>query len=390
MYNNRSGTYISQPSGYKSFIPKKLPPDPPIIMDDEILSLLSVADRKLGRLDGITQILPNPQLFVAMYVKKEAVLSSQIEGTQASLIDVLNAEDQMHPNENVAEIVNYVKAIQYGLHRIQDFPLSLRLIKEIHAILLEDGRGSSRNPGEFRMSQNWIGPAGCTLNTATFIPPPVPEMQTALRDLELFFYDEKPLPALIKIALIHAQFETIHPFLDGNGRMGRLLITFWLCHENILSEPLLYLSYYFKQNRIEYYDRLMEIRKKGDWEGWIKFFLKGVAEVSDEAILAAKQIISLKDEFSKILYAKNNNNSNYQRLLDALFISPIVTRNHVMEILSVSYPTADSVVDDFCDINILIDITPTQARNKKYSFYKYLEILEKGTEIISLDTASKR
>jgi len=379
--NNRAGTYIDQSSGYKSFIPKKLPPEPPIVMDEEMIYLLSVADRKLGRLDGITQILPNPQLFVAMYVKKEAVLSSQIEGTQASLIDILNTEDQGRLGGDVIEVVNYVKAIQYGLTRMKEFPLSLRLIKEIHAILLEGGRGSLKNPGEFRTSQNWIGPPGCTLSTATFVPPTVPEMQIALGDLELFFYNEKYIPALIKIALIHAQFETIHPFLDGNGRMGRLLITFWLCHQQILSEPLLYLSYYFKQNRIEYYDRLMEVRKKGNWEGWIKFFLKGVAEVSDESIGAAKQIIQLKDVNSKILYVKNNNNSNYQRLLDALFYSPIISKNQVAKILDVSYPTASSVVDDFCELNILKDDTPTQTRNKRYIFVDYLNILEKGTEI---------
>jgi Fic family protein len=377
---------MNQSTGYKSFVPKKLPPDPPLKMDEEMIALLSTADRKLGRLDGITQVLPNPQLFVAMYVKKEALLSSQIEGTQASLIDVLNTDQEsVNQKSDVSEVVNYVKAMNYGLHRLKEFPLSLRLIKEIHAILLEEGRGSLKSPGEFRRTQNWIGPSGCTLTTATFVPPTVIDMEQSLNDLELFFYDESYIPALIKIALIHAQFETIHPFLDGNGRMGRLLITFWLCQQNILSEPLLYLSYFFKQNRIEYYDRLMEVRKKGDWEGWIKFFLRGIAEVSEESTTSAKQIISLKERFSKILYDKNSNNSNYQRLLDSLFLDPIVSKNRVLELLDVSYPTASSVVDEFCDLKILQDATPLQNRNKKYIFMDYLNILDKGTEINTSD-----
>lgn len=274
---NRAGYFMNTNVGYKSFVPAKLPPDPPIQFDAEMQSLLSQADRKLGRLDGITQILPNPELFVAMYVKKEAVLSSQIEGTQASFVDVLSAEynqvdDQRR--DDVGEVVNYVNAMNWGLSELESFPLSLRLIRNIHAKLLHNTRGANRNPGEFRKSQNWIGPAGCTLNTATFVPPTVTDMEVALGDLENYLYQDDYMPALIKIALIHAQFETIHPFLDGNGRMGRLLITFWLCQQEILTKPLLYLSYYFKKNRTEYYDRLMDVRKKGDWENWIKFFLK--------------------------------------------------------------------------------------------------------------------
>lgn len=381
MNNDRAGIFMNQATGYKSFVPKKLPPDPPITMDAEMITLLSSADRRLGRLDGITQILPNPQLFVAMYVKKEAVLSSQIEGTQASLIDVLNVDEQGNQDADVGEVVNYVNAMEFGLQRLkEDFPLSLRLIREIHAVLLALGRGSSKNPGEFRTSQNWIGPPGCTLATAVFVPPTVTDMNIALGDLELFFYDENYLPALIRIAMIHAQFESMHPFLDGNGRMGRLLITFWLCQQKILSEPLLYLSYYFKQNRTEYYDRLMDVRKKGDWEGWIKFFLKGVAEVSDESILTAKQIIQLKEDKTNILN-KSYNNINYQRLLDSLFKYPIINKNLVASLLGVSYPTASTVVEDLCKLDILKDASPNQARYKKYIFNDYLNILEKGTEL---------
>lgn len=378
-------------NGYKTFVPNKLPPNPPIQFDMEMQSLLSMADRKLGRLDGITQILPNPELFVAMYVRKEAVLSSQIEGTQASFADVLSAEynqveDQRR--DDIGEVSNYVHAINWGLKELESFPLSLRLIRNIHKVLLQNARGSHRNPGEFRTSQNWIGPAGCTLSTATFVPPSVPDMEKALGELELYLYEDDGLPALVKIALIHAQFETIHPFLDGNGRMGRLLITFWLCQQEILTKPLLYLSYYFKQHRTEYYDRLMDVRKKGDWENWIKFFLRGVAEVADESTSSAKEILHLKDVCSSILYEKDASNSNYQRLLDVLFERPYIQRTDVIDILGVSNPTAGSILDVFCKLHILHDLTPQKSRNKLYAFAQYIKILNKGTERISEESSA--
>ena len=381
---NRAGYFMNANAGYKSFVPAKLPPDPSIQFDAEMQALLSLADRKLGRLDGVTQILPNPELFVAMYVKKEAVLSSQIEGTQASFVDVLSAEYNQADDQrrdDVSEVVNYVNAMNWGLDKLGEFPLSLRLIRNIHAKLLQNTRGSHRNPGEFRTSQNWIGPAGCTLNTATFVPPTVPDMEVALGDLEKYFYEDDYTPALVKIALIHAQFETIHPFLDGNGRMGRLLITFWLCQQEILTKPLLYLSYYFKKNRTEYYDRLMDVRKKGDWESWIKFFLKGVAEVADEATSSASAILKLKEEYTKKLYEKESGNGNYQKLLDVLFEQPFVKRTDVAELLSVSNPTAGNIIDTFCQMGILVDCDPERSRNKMYAFSKYIEILDKGTEL---------
>ena len=248
----RAGRIIRTLSGYDAFVPAPLPPTPPIQFDPEMLQLLSLADSKLGRLDGITETLPNPELFVAMYVKKEAVLSSQIEGTQASLADVLNGPSDQSGDEyspdGVKEVVNYVNALQWGLKRLDKLPLSLRLVREIHGVLLQNVRGADKSPGDFRRSQNWIGPAGCSLSTAVFVPPEPIEMETALSDLEKYFYDDAFIPPLIKIALIHAQFETIHPFLDGNGRMGRLLITFWLCQQKILNQPLLYLSYYLLKN----------------------------------------------------------------------------------------------------------------------------------------------
>ena len=379
--NNRAGDFVMQPSGYKSFLPHDLPPEPPIEFDGEMLALLSEADRKLGRLDGVTQILPNPELFVAMYVKKEAVLSSQIEGTQASLTDVLEINTKDEKREDVGEVVNYVSAMNYGLERLREFPLCLRLIREIHEKLLNNGRGSNRNPGEFRKTQNWIGPAGCTLADARFVPPIVPDMENALENLENFFYAEDNIPALVKIALIHSQFESIHPFLDGNGRMGRLLITFWLCHQGILSQPLLYLSYYFKKNRLEYYDRLMAVREKGDWEGWIKFFLKGVAITADEATSTAKEIIQLKSACESRILA-NGYSAVYNILLENIFMYPIVTINDAMDILKVSYPTAAKIIESFCKLDVLIDITPDQKRNKRYAFSTYMEILNRGTELL--------
>ena len=382
--SSRAGFFIVGEAGVKSFVPAKLPPNPPIHFDADLQNLLSLADRKLGRLDGITQILPNPDLFVAMYVRKEAVLSSQIEGTQASFADILGAEYNQIEDQRrdaIGEVSNYVKAMNWGLHELETFPLSLRLIRNIHKKLIQGTRGTQRTPGEFRTSQNWIGPSGCTLSTATFVPPSVPDMKKALGDLEIYLYEDDSLPALIKIALIHAQFETIHPFLDGNGRMGRLLITFWLCHQKILTQPLLYLSYYFKQHRTEYYDLLMDVRKTGNWESWLKFFLKGVAEVADEATESAKAILQLKEKFSKKLFEKDESSNHYQKLLDALFQSPFIKRTDIMNLLKVSNPTAGTIMETFCKIGILSDCTPTKSRNKLFVFSDYLAILDKGTEL---------
>lgn len=385
--STRAGRIVKNINGYSAFVPAKLPPNPPIAIDSTMQNLLSQADLKLGRLDGITQILPNPELFVAMYVKKEAVLSAQIEGTQASLIDVLNRQAEREHGEytrdGVKEVINYVNAMSWGLSQLEHLPLSLRLIRNIHEVLLQNVRGASKSPGEFRRSQNWIGPMGCTLETATFVPPTVDDMLDAMSDLEKFMHEVNDMPPLIKIALIHAQFETIHPFLDGNGRMGRLLITFWLCQQNILSQPLLYLSYYFKQNRNEYYERLMSVRENGDWENWIVFFLKGIAVVADEATDAAKQIISLQRKYSAQLYEKDRTNGSFQPFLNLLFENPIVSRKDLMNALKISSPTAGTLLDTFCEVGILKDLTPEKQRYKSYAFDEYLGILQKGTELPS-------
>ena len=380
--SGRAGTFVMQPGGYKAFVPNPLSPAPSIRYDEKLQSLLSKADRALARLDGITTVLPNPDLFIAMYVKKEALLSSQIEGTQASLEGVLEFEADLVPKENVNEIkevINYIKALNYGIKRLKELPMSLRLIKEIHRSLLEETRGAHRNPGEFRKSQNWIGPHGASLNEAIFVPPPPEIVIPAMGELEKFFHKKTDIPPLVKIALIHAQFETIHPFLDGNGRIGRLLITFYLFWEEILSKPLLYLSFYLKKNRAEYYDLLMKVRLKGAWEDWIKFFLKGISETSEEAGKTAREVIQLKEELITKLY-KNSISSVYGvKLIDLLFQTPLMSVKEVSEKLNISKEAANELVKKFEKIGILKEITGKQ-RYKKYSFKGYIDIIARGTK----------
>ena len=379
---NRSGQWVRQQSEYNAFIPKKLPPDPSLLIDDKMIRLLSDADRKLGRLDGLAQVLPNPALFVAMYVQKEAVLSSQIEGTQASLVDVFQTELVSGEKRlDIEEVVNYVKAVNYGITRIDSLPLSLRLIREIHEVLLNGVRGADMNPGEFRRSQNWIGPAGCTLTHASFVPPPPNEMNIALSDLEKYMHEEGTLPKLIQIALIHAQFETIHPFLDGNGRIGRLLITFGLFQQQILSYPLLYISYYFKEHRTEYYDRLNDVRMYGKWEEWVQFFLQAVAETADSAAKCGREIIMLKDRWTQEIQQKLKGKSFGIKMLEYLFEHPVIQINDIKSFLSISYPTAKSLVESFCEMQILDSINKQRSRNKNYLFSQYMKLLSEGTEL---------
>ncbi len=374
---SRAGQYVKQIEGYRAFIPNPLPPVPEIIMDQEMWNLLSQADRALGRLDGATDALPNPDLFVFMYVRKEAVLSSQIEGTQASLIDVLEFESQaLQPDnpQDVAEVVNYISAINYGLERLKELPVSLRLIREIHQELMKGVRGAERNPGEFRRSQNWIGAGGCSLAEASYVPPPPHEMLQALDNLEKFLHSPQPMPTLIKVGLAHAQFETIHPFLDGNGRTGRLLITFLLCEQNILQRPLLYISYYFKKYRSEYYDRLQAVRDSGNWEGWLKFFLRGVYEVAQEAAATARKIVNLKEEHRQlVLNAMGRRSGNAIALLESLYFRPIFTVEHAEAITNLSYPNANTLIKDLIDIGLLQEITG-QKRNRAFSYAPYLAV----------------
>jgi len=374
----RAGDFVKQPGGYTAFVPKPLLPEPPVQVDAEMARLLSEADQALGRLDGVSSVLPNPDFFVAMYVRHEAVLSSQIEGTQSTLEDVLefeiDAKGEKRPKD-VEEVVNYVHAMNQGLERLKELPLCLRLIREIHEKLLKGVRGQNREPGQFRTRQNWLGPDGCTLQTATFVPPPVAEMEKALTAFETFLHYEAPMPALVHCGLAHAQFETIHPFLDGNGRVGRLLITFLLCERKVLHRPLLYLSHYLKQRRTEYYDRLMAIRTGGDWEGWLKFFLRGVAEVSQSATDTARAILTLRETGRAQVLAALGKSSLGQRLFDFLFERPILTVRMAEEHLDCSYAKANQLVEEFVKLELLEEVTGWQ-RNRRYRFRPYLVLFE--------------
>lgn len=383
MQKNRAGRYVKQLAGYKAYIPELLPPAPPIKYDGELRNLLSEADRALAKLDGITTVLPNPELFIAMYVKKEALLSSQIEGTQASLEGILRFEANLEPSEDINEIkevVNYIKAMNYGINRLENMPLSNKLTKEIHKILIKGTRGTLKTPGKFRKTQNWLGPQGANLSEATFVPPPPDTVIDLMSNLEKFIHSKDEVPPLIKISLIHAQFETIHPFLDGNGRVGRLLITFYMFWEKILSHPLLYLSFYLKKNRIEYYDWLMKIRLDGDWEGWLKFFLKGVKEVSEEAANSAGKIIILKETILKKLFDKKVSSIYAVEFLNLLFRKPIITSQELIKELETSKETANQIVRKFEEIEILKEISG-KKRYKKYIFSDYVNIIKRGTEL---------
>lgn len=375
--STRAGRTVTQVAGYRAFLPAPLPPDPPLVIDADTRLMLSEADQHLGRLDGVTSILPNPDLFVAMYVKQEAVLSSQIEGTQSSLQDVLRFESDGADGERLAdveEVVNYVRAMNHGLARLADLPLSNRLIREVHAELMRGVRGEHSTPGEFRTSQNWIGAAGSDLNNASFVPPPPDELGAALGSLEKFIHDRDSFPVLVHAGLVHAQFETIHPFLDGNGRVGRLLITFLLCERGVLSRPLLYLSLYLKAHRAEYYDRLGAIRRSGDWEGWVRFFLKGVAEVSRSATGTARAILEMRDRHRALVVEKASGRHTLS-FLDLLYESPILSARKVMEKLGCSNPTALGLINEFQRLGLIEEITGKQ-RNRRFRYAPYIDLFE--------------
>jgi Fic family protein len=375
----RAGTYQPQPPGYQAFIPAPLPPRPSVNLTGDLQRHLSRADLALGRLDGSIQTLPNPNLFVFMYVRKEAVLSSQIEGTQSSLQDLLAAEAQLYtpgtPGD-VAEVVNYVGAMNHGLTRLSELPVSVRLIREIHEKLLDRVRGSRLAPGELRRTQNWIGPGGCTLREAIFVPPPPNVVPQALSDLEKFLHEENDLPLLIKIGLAHAQFETIHPFLDGNGRVGRLLITFLLRESGVLHKPVLYLSHYFKRHRQTYYELLQSIRDNGAWEDWLRFFLRGVAEVSVQAAETAGRILMLR-ETHRNLIAENLGYSagNGHRVLERLYEHPIISVNEVRDLTGTSYPAANQLVERLVKIGVLAEMTG-QVRHRRFQYKAYVRLFD--------------
>lgn len=373
----KAGSYVTQLTGYKAFIPAPLPPDPPLEIDGEMQTKLSRADRALGRLDGSIQALPNPELFVFMYVRKEAVLSSQIEGTQASIGDVLEVEakvfDPERPND-AGEVLNYVAAMNHGLRRLEEMPVSLRLVREIHARLMEGVRGQERNPGEFRTSQNWIGAQGATLSTASFVPPPPHDLMAHLGALEAYIHAEDDVPLLIKVGLIHAQFETLHPFLDGNGRVGRLLITFLLCERDALIRPVLYLSHYFKAHRREYYERLQATRDDGDWEGWTKFFLDGLAEVANEATETARAIVDMRERHrDTLVHELGKGAANGLKLLESLYMRPIFSVSDATELLQITHQAASNLTHKLEEAGIVREITGNR-RNRKYAYDPYIAL----------------
>ena len=382
--SDRSGFYVRQSAGYSAFIPRALPPIPSLDLA-QLAGSLSRADQALGRLDGATRNLPDVNLFLAMYVRQEALLSSQIEGTDCTLDDLLafelDARTSEVPELDVQEVVNYVAALNYGMARLTDLPISRRLLCEIHARLLQTGRGSDRSPGEFRRTQNWIGSkiaAGGSIDTAAFVPPPPNEMEAAFSELERYLDSSRDnaaaLPLLVDCAMVHAQFETIHPYLDGNGRMGRLLITLLLCERGVLTAPVLYLSTYLRRSRSKYFELLMEVRDHGTWEAWIDFFLKGVGETAAEAAETAQKVHTMHDAHRRALEI-NGGTLNDLAVLDRLFSQPLVNAAWVEKSIGVSQPTANAILSRFEASGVLREITG-QRRNRVYRYDAYLRLFD--------------
>lgn len=386
MKKERAGTSKKQLSGdmaYFSFCPSELPPNPPIEVDHDMTAKLIKAHKVLAILDDRATNMPNIDLFISMYVQKEALLSSQIEGTQATLEDIFNPNIDENINADVDDVVNYIKATKYAIKRLETLPLCNRLLLETHKVLLSGVRGKEKNPGEFRQSQNWIGGAGSTIKTARYIPPDVLSMKESLSALEKYMNAEDELDDLIKIALIHYQFESIHPFLDGNGRIGRLLIVLYLLDKKIIKTPSLYLSFYLKEHRIEYYDRMSAIRETGDYEQWIKFFLEGIYVSGESAIETANELISLRNKNTRRLEEEKYTKRTFETMMKVfhyLESHPIIEIGKTAEDLSMAYNTASSAIDRFEKLGIL-DLVKKQGRNKIYSYKAYIDILRNGTEV---------
>lgn len=374
--NTTSGQIIKTTTGYKAFVPCTLPPK--LEWDDALVYSLSRADFLLGKLAREGNRLPNPHLLIRPFITREAVLSSKIEGTQATLGEILAADSGIKTKQNphdLQEVQNYIKALDYGLERLKDLPLSLRLIKEIHAHLMQGVRGSHATPGEFRITQNWIGAPGCTLNTAKFVPAPPDYLQDALSDLERFLHNRQ-LPPLIHIALCHYQFEAIHPFLDGNGRVGRLLITLLLIDQNILPSPLLYLSAFFEATRDEYYKQLFNVSARGSWRDWLIYFLNGVAIQSQDVLSRAERINALLNAW-KITVAAWHIPVD---IVERLAINPYITAHKITQDLEITYTTAQRWIQKLEAANI-IQQTSDAKRNKVYCAHAILTILEESTKI---------
>lgn len=380
--NNRAGAFVSNLTGemaYPSFRPAPLPPNPPIALSGELVAKLVEANKKLAALDGLSARIPNMDLFVSMYVRKEALLSSQIEGTQCTLDDILNPLMEENTNRNVSDVVNYIKATEFALNRLHSLPLCNRLIKETHAVLMEGVRGQEKSPGEFRYSQNWIGGQGSTIRNARYIPPNPEDMQTAMSDLEKYMNGDDSLDPLIQAALIHYQFETTHPFLDGNGRVGRLLIPLFLMEKGILSRPALYISYFLKMNRIEYYDRMTQVRKTGDYEQWVMFFLQALSDSAGDAIQTIDALTALHNQsVAKLGAFSKRQQTNLLKLFAYIETNPIIDIQKTAAALGLSYNTVSKMVMILVDEGILRQ-TDKAGKAKIYSYAEYLDILRKDT-----------
>lgn len=384
-----TGEYVaSVAAGHpvQAFSPVPLPPDPPLDLSAEDLDLMERANRAVGRLDGIADVLPDRQLFISFYVLKEALLSSQIEGTQSSLQELLlfeiDDEPRIPPLDDVREMSNYIAALNHGTQRLRrmELPVSSRFIRDSHRILLDSGRGRSRTPGEFRRTQVWLGGTRRSPQNATFVPPPPHLLEEGMADLERFIHDRtERTPTLIKVALAHAQFETLHPFLDGNGRVGRLMIPLMLCAEGALQEPVLYLSLFFKTNRDEYYARLQAVRSQGDWEGWLRFFLQGVLETAGQAVAAARRLLSLFQGDREKVESLGRAAGSALRVHEYLQRHPILRTPKAAADLGLSPPTVDRAIHSMEDLGILSEITG-KRRRREYAYTGCLAILGEGTE----------
>lgn len=377
----RAGIYVDNLDGeamYQSFKLNPLPPIPEIEMDGEIVKLLVDANKQLVKLDTASQLISNADLFISMYVRKEALISSQIEGTQCTLDDVLDPEVEANANRDVSDVINYVKATQYALKRLERLPLCCRLIREIHEVLMENVRGQDKTPGEFRHSQNWIGPANCSLKDARYIPPNVEDMQTAMSDLEKYINENVDYDPLIRAALIHYQFETIHPFLNGNGRIGRLLILLYLMEQKLIEKPVIYISYFLKKNQIEYYDRISEVRRTGNFEQWIRFFLEAVSKAASDSLEAIRQLSVLHDTNVEKLPKTTRSKDNLRAVFDYIEQYPIIDIKRTAKELEVSYNTVAAAVRKLVELGILQETT-NAARNRVFAYEEYLAILRKDT-----------
>jgi len=381
--NNRAGYYKTNFPGkaeYKSFVPADLPPVPPLNIDNEMMRILIQAHKQLGMLLELSANIPDLNLFIEMYVRKESVLSSQIEGTQATLLDIFDPKINRNTNLDVAEVVNCIKATDYAINALNELPLCNRLIKQTHAVLLDNARGANKSPGEFRSSQNWIGGQGSTLKNAVYIPPELNDMHNAMSELEKFMNEDSELDELVKAALIHYQFETIHPFLDGNGRIGRLLIILYLIDKKILSSPVLYISYYLKKNRTEYYDRMSEVRKNGNYEQWVKFMLKAITQSAQDACSSIVKLAKLHERNLGVIKTMGKSSKNTEKLLTYLEHNPIIAIKTASEALGIAFNTVSEAVRRLIDKDILV-IREDFNRNRTFAYKEYLEILTEGTDL---------